>query len=77
MSATVADTLVPRGIDRPEPVRSDLAAFGRRALVALGGLVLALGGTFLLDPFRNYQLAVVAAYLCATAGLTVLVGASL
>ncbi len=42
-------------------------------------LVLALGvvffaATFVLDPFRNFQLATVASYLCATAGLTILVG---
>jgi branched-chain amino acid transport system permease protein len=30
--------------------------------------------TYQLEPFRNYQLATAAAYLCATAGLTVLVG---
>ncbi|WP_258725006.1 ABC transporter permease subunit [Cellulomonas sp. NS3] len=48
----------------------------RTLLLAAGGLVLAIGATFLLDPFRNYQLALVAAYLCATAGLTVLVGLS-
>jgi branched-chain amino acid transport system permease protein len=35
---------------------------------------LALAATFALDPFRNYQLAVVAATFCATAGLTLLVG---
>lgn len=29
---------------------------------------------FMLPPFRNYQLATIAAYLCATAGLTVLIG---
>ena len=38
--------------------------------------LLALGGTFLLDPYRNYQLAVIAGYFCATAGLTILVGRS-
>ncbi|MCC2313583.1 ABC transporter permease subunit [Cellulomonas xiejunii] len=48
----------------------------RTLLLALGGLVLAIGLTFLLDPYRNYQLALAAAYLCATAGLTVLVGLS-
>jgi branched-chain amino acid transport system permease protein len=37
-------------------------------------LVLAVGGTFLLDPYRNYLLALGAAYLCAIAGLTLLVG---
>ncbi|MBD7957503.1 branched-chain amino acid ABC transporter permease [Microbacterium sp. Sa4CUA7] len=38
--------------------------------------VLALGGTFLLDPFRNFQLATAAAYFCAVAGLSLLVGLS-
>ncbi len=38
--------------------------------------VLAIGGTFLLDPYRNFQLATVAAYFCATAGLTLLIGQS-
>lgn len=36
--------------------------------------VLAIGGTFALDPFRNYQLATAAACFAAVAGLTVLVG---
>ncbi|MFE5410979.1 branched-chain amino acid ABC transporter permease [Microbacterium sp. NPDC056569] len=38
--------------------------------------VLAIGGTFLLDPYRNFQLATIAAYFCAAAGLTVLIGQS-
>lgn len=38
--------------------------------------VLAIGGTFLLDPYRNFQLATVAAYFCAAAGLTLLIGLS-
>jgi len=42
--------------------------------VAAGAAVFAL--TFALSPYRNYQLATMAAYLCATAGLTVLVGLS-
>lgn len=42
-------------------------------LAAAAGL-LVVGLTYRLEPFRNYQLATVAAYLCATAGLTVLVG---
>jgi len=42
-----------------------------RALVLA---LLAIAGTFLLDPFRNYQLAVIAACFCATAGLSLLVG---
>ena len=33
-----------------------------------GCTVLAIGGTFLLDPYRNFQLATIAAYFCATAG---------
>ncbi|MRG60029.1 branched-chain amino acid ABC transporter permease [Agromyces sp. CFH 90414] len=48
-----------------------------RLLVTAAALtVLAIGGTFLLDPYRNYQLALVAAYFCATAGLTLLIGLS-
>jgi branched-chain amino acid transport system permease protein len=39
--------------------------------VAAGAVVLL---TYGLSPYRNYQLATMAAYLCATAGLTVLVG---
>ncbi|BDV29876.1 branched-chain amino acid ABC transporter permease [Microbacterium terricola] len=38
--------------------------------------VLALGGTFLLDPYRNFQLATIAATFCAAAGLTLLIGLS-
>ncbi|MEV5072460.1 branched-chain amino acid ABC transporter permease [Microbacterium sp. LMI12-1-1.1] len=38
--------------------------------------LIAIGGTFLLDPYRNFQLATVAAYFCATAGLTLLIGQS-
>lgn len=42
-------------------------------LVAVGAiLVVAL--TYVLPPFRNYQFATVGAYLCVTAGLTVLTG---
>lgn len=48
----------------------------RTLVVALLGALAAVAGTFLLDPYRNYQLALVAAFLCATAGLTVLVGLS-
>ncbi|MCA5893492.1 branched-chain amino acid ABC transporter permease [Isoptericola sp. NEAU-Y5] len=47
-----------------------------RAIVVRAVLLtlLALALTFALDPFRNYQLAVIAATFCATAGLTLLVG---
>lgn len=40
--------------------------------VAAGVLIVVL--TYLLPPFRNYQLATIGAYLCVTAGLTVLTG---
>lgn len=36
--------------------------------------VLVLAATFVLDPFRNYQLAVIAATFCAIAGLSLLIG---
>lgn len=48
----------------------------RVLVLTLLGALAGVAGTFLLDPYRNYQLALVAAYLCATAGLTVLVGLS-
>jgi len=38
--------------------------------------LLAIAGTFLLDPYRNFQLATAAAYFCAAAGLTLLIGLS-
>jgi branched-chain amino acid transport system permease protein len=43
-------------------------------LLALACAVLILALTYLLPPFRNYQLATVGAYFCVTAGLTVLTG---
>ncbi|GAA3629094.1 branched-chain amino acid ABC transporter permease [Kineosporia mesophila] len=46
----------------------------RIVLLTVGGLVVALAGTFLLDPYRNYLLALVAAHLCAIAGLSLLIG---
>ncbi|SDL83853.1 amino acid/amide ABC transporter membrane protein 2, HAAT family [Glycomyces sambucus] len=46
----------------------------KTSLRALAVTVLAIGGTFGLDPFRNYQLATAAACFAAVAGLTVLVG---
>ncbi|WP_306204259.1 branched-chain amino acid ABC transporter permease [Actinoplanes sp. RD1] len=41
---------------------------------ALAGVTLILVLTLILPPFRTYQLATVGAYLCVTAGLTVLTG---
>ncbi|MDP9795600.1 branched-chain amino acid transport system permease protein [Catenuloplanes nepalensis] len=40
----------------------------------VGAFLLLLGLTWIIPAFQNYQLATVAAYLCATAGLTVLTG---
>jgi branched-chain amino acid transport system permease protein len=42
-------------------------------LTVLAGAAL-FGLSLVLDPFRDYQLATAAAYLCAVAGLTVLIG---
>ncbi|MBX6357126.1 MAG: branched-chain amino acid ABC transporter permease [Micromonosporaceae bacterium] len=42
--------------------------------IAAVSAALLLALTYLLDPFRDYQLATAAAYLCAAAGLTVLIG---
>lgn len=49
---------------------------GRIVLWGAAITVIALGATFLLDPYRNFQLATIAATFCAVAGLTVLVGSS-
>jgi branched-chain amino acid transport system permease protein len=42
--------------------------------ITLAAAVLLLALTYVLDPFRDYQLATAAGYLCAVAGLTVLTG---
>lgn len=42
--------------------------------VAAISAALLLALTYVLDPFRDYQLATAAAYLCAVAGLTMLIG---
>ncbi|MFG2101279.1 branched-chain amino acid ABC transporter permease [Micromonospora echinaurantiaca] len=77
MSATRAAT-PPR---TPAPDAGARPAAGRRVPTLLRHLGVALVAALLLvvvsyglDPFRNFQLATVAAYLCATAGLTVLTG---
>jgi ABC-type branched-subunit amino acid transport system permease subunit len=48
----------------------------RHLALTLAAAAALLALTYGLAPFRNYQLATVAAYLCATAGLTVLTGLS-
>src|SRR5690606_10806262 len=57
------------------PATSPAAIPATRLLLRAGLLtLLALGGTFLLDPYRNYQLATAAGIFAAVAGLTLLVG---
>jgi branched-chain amino acid transport system permease protein len=46
----------------------------RRPAVTVAAVAALVVLTYLLDPYRNYQLATAAAYLCATAGLTLLIG---
>ncbi|MFG1602943.1 branched-chain amino acid ABC transporter permease [Actinoplanes sp. NPDC049265] len=53
----------------PAPVRKS-----RHIALVLLGAVIILALSYVLPPFRNYQLATVGAYLCVTAGLTVLTG---
>jgi branched-chain amino acid transport system permease protein len=48
----------------------------RRYLATLLAAVGLLAAVAVLDPFRDYQLATAAGYVCAAAGLTVLVGQS-
>ncbi|MBL7254901.1 branched-chain amino acid ABC transporter permease [Paractinoplanes lichenicola] len=43
-------------------------------LVVVAGAIIVVALTYTLPPFRTYQLATVGAYLCVTAGLTVLTG---
>ncbi|WP_297081524.1 branched-chain amino acid ABC transporter permease [uncultured Demequina sp.] len=52
------------------------ALTGTRRTIVFGAVltVLAIAGTFGLDPYRNFQLATIVAYFCAVAGLTLLVG---
>lgn len=61
--------------DRPAPDTTRRLTRTQRILVrAVVLTLLAVAATFVLDPYRNYQLAVVAATFCATAGLSLLVG---
>lgn len=63
---------------RPVPGAAPETPRSRRRLppivVVLAGAVLIAVLGYTLPPFRNYQLATVGAYLCVTAGLTVLTG---
>ncbi|MFE5292328.1 branched-chain amino acid ABC transporter permease [Isoptericola sp. NPDC056618] len=72
--AETEETVV-RDARRPEPRPAGRLTPTQRILLrAVVLTLLAVAATFLLDPYRNYQLAVVAATFCATAGLTLLVG---
>ncbi|WP_246205762.1 branched-chain amino acid ABC transporter permease, partial [Agromyces salentinus] len=54
--------------------RGERRPTSRLLLTALVLTLVAIGATFLLDPYRNYQFAIIAATFCATAGLTLLIG---
>lgn len=56
---------------RATPARRTLL---KHAAWVVGGGIVILALSYVLPPFRNYQLATVGAYLCVTAGLTVLTG---
>ena len=64
--------LKPPAITGKSPVRP--ASKITPLLVVVAGAILIVILTYALPPFRNYQLATVGAYLCVTAGLTVLTG---
>ncbi|TCN58502.1 branched-chain amino acid transport system permease protein [Rhodococcus sp. SMB37] len=53
---------------------TQLAASVTRTAWIVGTTAMVIVAIFVLPPFRNYQLATIAAYVCATAGLTVLIG---
>src|SRR6185369_9461160 len=56
--------------NRPKSAKSKLVPLAITIISA--AVIVAL--TYVLPPFRNYQLATIGAYLCVTAGLTVLTG---
>ncbi|MFC0505577.1 branched-chain amino acid ABC transporter permease [Micromonospora costi] len=72
-AAPPADGAVDPATPPDLPRRRGNTLLRHLAVVAVAGLVL-VGMSYALEPFRNFQLATVAAYLCATAGLTVLTG---
>ncbi|MBQ1075016.1 branched-chain amino acid ABC transporter permease [Micromonospora sp. C31] len=77
MSATRAAT-PPHTSRRADGAGPDGARRGstlrRHAGLAVIAALLLVAASYNLEPFRNFQLATVAAYLCATAGLTILTG---
>ena len=75
MNATRAAAAPGRhaAVEATRPGRS-VPTLVRHLAVAAGAALVLLLVSYQLDAFRNYQLATVAAYLCATAGLTILTG---
>ncbi|WP_320064463.1 branched-chain amino acid ABC transporter permease [Micromonospora sp. RTGN7] len=77
MSATRAAappaSRTPAARDRPAEGHRGSTLLRHLAVVAVAALLL-VAVSYGVEPFRNFQLATVAAYLCATAGLTVLTG---
>ncbi|MFI7078378.1 branched-chain amino acid ABC transporter permease [Micromonospora sp. NPDC049903] len=73
MSATRAASPPRPAVDAPTGFRP-VPTLLRHLAVALVAALVVLVLSYQLDPFRNFQLATVAAYVCATAGLTVLTG---
>ncbi len=65
-------TLLKDRLTSAAPVRATRSV--PPVLVVLAGAVVIVALTYLLPPFRTYQLATVGAYFCVTAGLTVLTG---
>ncbi|GIF24537.1 branched-chain amino acid transport system permease protein [Actinoplanes tereljensis] len=63
-------------IEAPEKVTTNHPKTKRLSplLYVVPAAILILALTYTLPPFRNYQLATVGAYLCVTAGLTILTG---
>ncbi|RQX18863.1 branched-chain amino acid ABC transporter permease [Micromonospora ureilytica] len=77
MSATRAAVPPRHRLDDPggRPVdRKRGSTLLRHLAVVLAAGLLLVAVSYAVEPFRNFQLATVAAYLCATAGLTVLTG---
>jgi branched-chain amino acid transport system permease protein len=64
---------VTAAADRPAGRLRESTLLRHLALAVVAATVL-VAVSYGLDPFRNFQLATVAAHLCATAGLTVLTG---
>jgi branched-chain amino acid transport system permease protein len=66
-------TMVDERTKARKAARKPRNRFSPLAVMVIGAAVV-VGLTYVLPPFRNYQLATIGAYLCVTAGLTVLTG---